>query len=126
MRRFKIAIIAPSGSVKSTREAAGNRQRLRRFQFEARTSFRCITLRLLRSAASPESVGFGRPGSDASGLLSTSLPAGHLFPETIVEIKRAPRRRPFVDLDTDRAYLILPSTNSTCFFAIGSYFFIFS
>src|SRR6476660_5385949 len=81
---------------------------------------------LLRSAASPESVGFGRPGSDASGLLSTSLPAGHLFPETIVEIKRAPRRRPFVDLDTDRAYLILPSTNSTCFFAIGSYFFIFS
>jgi hypothetical protein len=26
-------------------------------------------------------VGFGRLGGDASGLLMTSLPAGHLFPK---------------------------------------------
>jgi len=33
---------------------------------------------MLRSAASPGSVGFGRPGSGGSGLLKTPLPAGHL------------------------------------------------
>jgi len=33
---------------------------------------------MLRSAASPGSVGFGRPGSGASGLLISPLPAGHL------------------------------------------------
>lgn len=32
-----------------------------------------------RSAASPGSVGFGRLGSGASGLLMTPLPAGHRF-----------------------------------------------
>src|SRR5262249_52628330 len=34
---------------------------------------------MLRSAASPGSVGFGRLGSGVSGLLIPSLPAGHLF-----------------------------------------------
>src|SRR5262245_26901347 len=33
---------------------------------------------MLRSAASPGSVGFGRFGSGTSGLLMTPLPAGHL------------------------------------------------
>src|SRR5208282_1423115 len=33
---------------------------------------------MLRSAASPGSVGFGRHGSGASGLLMTPFPAGHL------------------------------------------------
>src|SRR5215813_13677141 len=33
---------------------------------------------MLRSAASPGSVGFGRFGSGTSGLLMTPLPTGHL------------------------------------------------
>src|SRR5262245_42225021 len=33
---------------------------------------------MLRSAASPGSVGFGRPGGGVSGLLMTPLPAGHI------------------------------------------------
>src|SRR5262245_24848934 len=33
---------------------------------------------MLRSAASPGSVGFGRLGGGVSGLLMTPLPAGHL------------------------------------------------
>jgi hypothetical protein len=34
---------------------------------------------VLRSAASPGSVGFGRFGSGASGLLKKPLPTGHLL-----------------------------------------------
>jgi len=34
---------------------------------------------MLRSAASPGSVGFGRHGGGASGLLMTPFPAGHPF-----------------------------------------------
>ncbi len=34
---------------------------------------------MLRSAASPGSVGFGRSGGGSSGLLMTPPPAGHLF-----------------------------------------------
>src|SRR6188474_2890398 len=34
---------------------------------------------MLRSAASPGSVGFGRLGSGVSGLLKVPLSAGHLF-----------------------------------------------
>src|SRR5438093_9458920 len=94
---------------------------------------------MLRSAASPGSVGFGRFGSGTSGLLMKPLPAGHLFglsadekcarPET----KRAP---PISDLSeiggallpqrNRRVYLILASRNSTCFLATGSYFFLVS
>jgi len=33
---------------------------------------------MLRSAASPGSVGFGRFGGGTSGLLMTPLPTGHL------------------------------------------------
>src|SRR5262249_58817303 len=48
---------------------------------------------MLRSAASPGSVGFGRPGSDGSGLLKTSLPAGHLPPLQPVRFRRLAGKR---------------------------------
>jgi hypothetical protein len=44
-----------------------------------------------------------------------------------LKTKKGACGRPSFCVVADRAdYLILPSTNSTCFFAIGSYFFIFS
>src|SRR5262249_34381622 len=48
---------------------------------------------MLRSAASPGSVGFGRSGSGTSGLLMTPLPAGHLF-GLEYQVKGAPAGAP--------------------------------
>src|SRR5262249_48012747 len=45
---------------------------------------------MLRSAASPGSVGFGRFGSGTSGLLMTPLPTGHLF---FLRSQPKPRKR---------------------------------
>src|SRR5215510_1197173 len=94
---------------------------------------------MLRSAASPGSVGFGRFGSGTSGLLMTPLPAGHLrsAAENAAERHRAPEWAPLSFVATlsvramsfvcDRArYLIFASRNSTCFLATGSYFFLVS
>src|SRR5271165_6814062 len=89
---------------------------------------------MLRSAASPGSVGFGRRGSGASGLLMTSLPAGHLRgrPRRVIHRTLSDLSGPTSGFESrsvaksiDR-YLILDSRNSTCFFATGSYFFFTS
>src|ERR1700752_683465 len=90
---------------------------------------------MLRSAASPGSVGFGRFGGGTSGLLMTPLPTGHLFeggarsPEFHSRFqsntKGALRFGAFI-VRTARRYLILDSRNSTCFLATGSYFFFTS
>jgi hypothetical protein len=77
---FSVAFIARSSSVQFTSGAvAGSQQEALGSRFEVRQPLQQKPYGMLRSAASPESVGFGRPGSDASGLLMTSLPAGHLF-----------------------------------------------
>src|SRR5215510_5648639 len=101
---------------------------------------------MLRSAASPGSVGFGRFGSGTSGLLMTPLPAGHLrsAAENAAERHRAPEWAPLLfcgampfaaqcvicgamSFVARRArYLIFASRNSTCFLATGSYFFLVS
>src|SRR5215469_10803523 len=86
---------------------------------------------MLRSAASPGSVGFGRFGGGTSGLLMTPLPTGHLC--------RGPGQRPNSQpncakygkgvrraLAAAGPHLILDSRNSTCFLATGSYFFFTS
>src|SRR6516162_10883553 len=58
---------------------------------------------MLRSAASPGSVGFGRFGGGTSGLLMTPLPTGHLrrgcraaaqFTAQLRKIRRRPTRGP--------------------------------
>src|SRR5262245_36411311 len=91
---------------------------------------------MLRSAASPGSVGFGRFGSGTSGLLMTPLPTGHLFskgrsgllnyipPAGIA--KGRPDRSALAARRLARRYLIFVSRNSTCFLATGSYFFFTS
>src|SRR5713101_4583454 len=108
---------------------------------------------MLRSAASPGSVGFGRFGSGTSGLLMTPLPAGHLFWSLFHrvfcvfhrwrEVQNDPRSgaqdRPISSSRQKRrasdwrlgivsraVHLILASRNSTCFLATGSYFFFVS
>src|SRR5215470_3467055 len=88
---------------------------------------------MLRSAASPGSVGFGRFGSGTSGLLMTPLPAGHLrfaaffgFAASSVQTHRAPNGRPCHARRACKRYLIFASRNSTCFLATGSYFFLLS
>src|SRR5215471_13901722 len=99
---------------------------------------------MLRSAASPGSVGFGRFGGGVSGLLMTPLPAGHLHERHDLKIAVFPPRqacsapsrltrkgrRPAPSSLKPRAaypsavtYLIFASRNSTCFLATGSYFF---
>src|SRR5262245_20303140 len=87
---------------------------------------------MLRSAASPGSVGFGRFGGGTSGLLMTPLPTGHLTLRALggsrlihSSIARNTRgvagaARP------SRRHLILASRNSTCVLATGSYFFFTS
>src|SRR5258708_35453455 len=89
---------------------------------------------MLRSAASPGSVGFGRFGGGTSGLLMTPLPTGHLiqgrelllFTVWLSGIHEGARSgRPFFWPAAAR-YLILDSRNSTCFLATGSYFFFTS
>src|SRR5712691_11110890 len=89
---------------------------------------------MLRSAASPGSVGFGRFGGGTSGLLMTPLPTGHLFQgaptaliHSLAERNKQGARfgRPFFWPAAAR-YLILDSRNSTCFLATGSYFFFTS
>src|SRR5258705_25602 len=86
---------------------------------------------MLRSAASPGSVGFGRFGSGTSGLLMTPLPAGHLLasskPSPFGARKREGRPQGALAIwERPDRYLILDSRNSTCFFATGSYFFLVS
>src|SRR5215469_2279015 len=90
---------------------------------------------MLRSAASPGSVGFGRHGGGASGLLMTLFPAGHHcvaadlvfagYPPLRASGKRPGHRPSQVQVIASGCspYLILDSRNSTCFFATGSYFF---
>src|SRR5262245_44490188 len=85
---------------------------------------------MLRSAASPGSVGFGRFGGGTSGLLMTPLPTGHLY----CGCRRTPyftaQSRKIREASAARSaacpHLILDSRNSTCFLATGSYFFFTS
>src|SRR5215470_2391251 len=108
---------------------------------------------MLRSAASPGSVGFGRFGSGTSGLLMTPLPTGHLRSATQKDTRKgnrckgrplgalviggarwaplslvAPAGRPchWWLIGRHERYLIFASRNSTCFLATGSYFFLVS
>src|SRR5215470_5887545 len=91
---------------------------------------------MLRSAASPGSVGFGRFGSGTSGLLMTPLPTGHLRFATHKDTRKGNRckGRPLgalchwwlIGRHERGRYLIFASRNSTCFLATGSYFFLVS
>src|ERR1043166_4870015 len=86
---------------------------------------------MLRSAASPGSVGFGRLGGGVSGLLmytaSGRPPYQSADVSPVSTNTKGAAAAPFCVLPAyDQAYLIFPSLNSTCFFATGSYFFILS
>src|SRR5712671_5959680 len=91
---------------------------------------------MLRSAASPGSVGFGRFGGGTSGLLMTPPPTGHLYftgwadRRNLQTVAAKCDGRPAVGAlaasGRARGYLIFDSRNSTCFFATGSYFFLTS
>src|ERR1700730_15692231 len=78
-------------------------------------------------------VGFGRSGGGTSGLLMIPLPTGHLVPHgkspRLCVLGQQARRGPDNHgrcSEGHAGYLILPSRNSMCFFATGSYFFFTS
>src|SRR5215510_3248471 len=87
---------------------------------------------MLRSAASPGSVGFGRFGGGTSGLLIDAAPdrppslrasGSRLIHSSISQNTKGV---PGAARPARRGHLILDSRNSTCFLATGSYFFFTS